>query len=248
MEAKPASESAREHSTTEFLTFPLVAPKPRPANPILPVIAVHSSCPWSAETDHRAFFCLAMKSKHPPRRLAIQEARAWAAAVRVGDPHAKSVLLALTYYVNDEFACYVSIDLLASDTEVHPDTVRRRLVLLEQIGAIARTPQWVENGQRNAERRGKRTTDLIKLQVDVDPSSIKPRLISSNGTIVIASSTGHSDEEANSDFSPGTPPGPRHDPEHRSALAQPLHYSKDLISEHEHEDSPPSPSGGVVRG
>jgi hypothetical protein len=51
------SESAREHSTTEFLTFPLVAPKPRPANPIFPVIAVHSSCPWSAETDHRAFFC-----------------------------------------------------------------------------------------------------------------------------------------------------------------------------------------------
>jgi hypothetical protein len=185
-----------------------------------------------------------MKSRHPPRRLAIQEARAWAAGVRVGEPHAKSVLLALAYYVNDEFTCYVSIDLLASDIEVHPDTVRRRLVLLEQIGAIVRTPQWVENGQRNAERRGKRTTDLIKLQVDVDPSSIKPRVVSPNGTIVIDSSTGHSDEEANSDFSPGTPPGPRHDAGHRSALAQPLHYSKDLTSEHEQEDSPPSPPPG----
>jgi Helix-turn-helix domain len=185
-----------------------------------------------------------MKAKRPPRRLATQEARAWAAEVRVGDPHAKSVLLALTHYVNDEFTCYVSIDQLASDTEVHSDTVRRRLALLEQIGAITRTPQWVENGQRNAEKRGKRTTDLIKLQVDVDTSSIKPRVVSANGTVVIGPSTQQTGEVEDAELSPSNHQGLHRDREPASALAQPSQYGKGLISEHEREDSPHPPLRG----
>jgi hypothetical protein len=180
--------------------------------------------------------------KRLPRRVPSQEARAWAADKRVGDPHAKSVLLALTHYVNGEFTCYVSIDQLGRDTELHPDTVRRRLVLLEQVGAIVRSPQWIENGQRNAEQCGKRTTDLIKLQVDTDPSSIKPRVVVANGTVVIAVSTQRNDRGGDSDLS--AQPGLHHDSEPASAPVQPSPYSKDIISEHEHENSPPSPPSG----
>jgi Helix-turn-helix domain len=184
-----------------------------------------------------------MKTKRPARRLPTQEARAWAAEVWAGDPLAKGVLLALTHYVNGESTCFVSIDQLARDTELHPDTVRRRLAVLEQIGAISRTAQWVENGLRNAENRGKRTTDLITLRVDVDPSSIKPRAKSSDGTVVIAPSHEQTDGE-NSDVRLGTQSGIDHDQKPAPALVQPSHYSKGLISEHEHERSPPAPPPG----
>jgi hypothetical protein len=185
--------------------------------------------------------------KRPAQWDATKEAYAWARGVRTGEPLAKSQLIALTHYVNDKFECYVGIDTLAADTDVHPDTVRRRLALLEQIGAIVRTPQWLDNGQRNAEGRGKRTTDLIKLRVDRDSSSVEPRVISANGTIVTVPPAEQNEEGANAEVTPDFPPGPHHAPGHPSAIAQPPQCSKGLISEHEHEDSPPAPPpGGVV--
>jgi post-segregation antitoxin (ccd killing protein) len=69
---------------------------------------------------------------------------------------------------------YVAIPTLAEDCELSDDTVRNRLAWLEEIGAIARRPQWIdEYGRRNAEGRGKRTSDLIRLMIDVDPEVIE---------------------------------------------------------------------------
>ena len=80
------------------------------------------------------------------------------------DPNAKTVLRALALYVNGEGSCFVGIDQLSDDTDLSADTVRRRLVWLEQIGAIVRLTQWLdENGRRNSEGRGKRTSDEIRL-------------------------------------------------------------------------------------
>jgi hypothetical protein len=71
---------------------------------------------------------------------------------------------------------FVGIASLAEDCEMSPDTVRRRLVWLEEIGAIVRVPQWLdENGNRNSTARGKRTTDLIRLLTDADPELIEAR-------------------------------------------------------------------------
>jgi hypothetical protein len=39
---------------------------------------------------------------------------------------------------------------------------------------IVRMPQWIdEYGRRNGEGRGKRTSDLIRLMIDVDPEVIE---------------------------------------------------------------------------
>jgi hypothetical protein len=46
----------------------------------------------------------------------------------------------------------VSIPTLAEDTELSQQTVRNRLAWLEEIGAIARLPQWIdEYGRRNGD-------------------------------------------------------------------------------------------------
>jgi len=114
--------------------------------------------------------------KHRARRVASDEAHAWARSLQLNNPVGKSVLRALTLYVNGDGSCFVSIDQLAEDTDLSPDTVRRRLVWLEQIGAIVRLPQWLDgNGRRNSEARGKRTTDDIRLLIEANIEEIERR-------------------------------------------------------------------------
>jgi hypothetical protein len=114
------------------------------------------------------------RAKRRPRRIAADEAHAWARNLRLGNLHAKMVLSMLTLYVDGEGSAFVGIPSLAEDCELSPDTVRRRLGWLEEIGAIARVPQWLdENGNRNSLGRGKRTTDLIKLLIEGDQVEIE---------------------------------------------------------------------------
>lgn len=111
-----------------------------------------------------------------PRRIAADEAHAWARNLRLGNPYAKLVLSMLTIYVNGDGACFVGAQSLADDCELALETVRKRLAWLESIGAVTRLPQWVdEHGRRNSEGRGKRTTDEIRLMVDLDPDLIEAR-------------------------------------------------------------------------
>src|SRR6185312_6267865 len=150
---------------------------------------------------------------------------------------------ALALYVNGEGSCFAGIDQLSDDTDLSPDTVRRRLVWLEQIGAIVRLAQWLDqNGRRNAEGRGKRTTDEVRLLLAADIDEIERKatgageteteLNSSTETTAISPSTGQGLESPSESVSP------------RLAPRQPSQSCDHLTSEPEPEDSPQPPSGG----
>ncbi|MPZ58453.1 MAG: hypothetical protein GEU91_18565 [Rhizobiales bacterium] len=112
------------------------------------------------------------------RRIAADEAHSWARNLRLHNSLAKLVLSMLTLYVDGDGACFVGIEALAEDTELSPDTVRKRLAWLEQVGVVARFPQWLDgSGRRNGEGRGKRTSDEIRLLLDVDPDTIEARAV-----------------------------------------------------------------------
>jgi len=177
-----------------------------------------------------------------PRRIASDEAHAWARSLQLNNPPGKSVLRALANYVNGEGSCFVGLDQLSEDTDLSVDTVRRRLVWLEQIGAIVRFSQWRDaNGVLNKDGRGKRTTDEIRLLVDADVEAIEaaargePRSDDDDGAA----------EEA--EISPSSVQGlisgqPSVSP--RSALA--VVQGPNSLN-HEPEDSPQPPSGGGGR-
>src|SRR5262245_24217664 len=116
------------------------------------------------------------RAKRRAIRHASDSAHAWARNLRLGDVHAKLLLSMLTLYVNGEGEAFVGIDQLAEDCEFSPDTIRRRLRWLEEIGAITRVPQWIgPNGRRNGDGIGKRSSDLIRLMLDADPDEIEAR-------------------------------------------------------------------------
>ncbi|WP_409188426.1 helix-turn-helix domain-containing protein [Bradyrhizobium sp. RDM4] len=93
-------------------------------------------------------------AKRRARRIAADEAHAWARNLRLNNPHAKLTLSMTSLYVDGDGFCFVSIQTLADDTELSTQTVRNRLAWLEEIGAIARLPQWIDEfGRRNGEGR-----------------------------------------------------------------------------------------------
>lgn len=188
-----------------------------------------------------------------PRRIAADEAHSWARNLRLNNPLAKLLLSMLTLYVQSDGSCYAGIETLAEDTELSPDTVRKRLAWLEQVGAIARLPQWVDgSGRRNGEGRGKRTTDEIRLLLSADVESIELRALGhdpessesqKSGTaedsedLALAGTIGQQTENIRN--LPSVSPLP--------ALCQPSDSRKGLDSfepEPEPEDSPQPPASG----
>lgn len=116
-------------------------------------------------------------AKRRARRIAADEAHAWARNLRLRNLQASILLRSLSLYVDGDGVAFAAIPTLAEDCDgLSIDTVRRRLVWLEQVGAIARQPQWLdENGVRNGQGRGKRTTDEIRLLFEADPELIEAR-------------------------------------------------------------------------
>ncbi|MBW7967559.1 helix-turn-helix domain-containing protein, partial [Bradyrhizobium sp. BR 10261] len=156
------------------------------------------------------------------------------------------ILRTLSLFVDGEGYAFVAIPTLAEDCDgLSVDTVRRRLVWLEQVGAIARTPQWLdENGVRNGEGRGKRTTDKIRLMYDADVELIEAR---AQGR----SREDDADENAaeTTAISPSSLLGLNSEVSPRPALGQPSvspsSTCDQLISEPEPEpESPKAPEGG----
>lgn len=173
--------------------------------------------------------------KRRARRIAADEAHAWARNLRLNNPHAKLTLSMVSLYVDGDGYCFVSIPTLADDTELSTQTVRNRLAWLEQIGAIARLPQWIdEYGRRNGECKGKRTSDLIRLMLDVDVDVIEAAargdFESVSREVSPMPQTGLN--EASETIAPA--PAPR----------QPYDSAEGLNSEPEPESSPKSPSRG----
>jgi hypothetical protein len=119
---------------------------------------------------------IASPAKRRARRIAADEAHSWARNLRLKNPYAKLVLCMITQYVQGDGTCFVGIKALADDCELAEETVRRRLAWLEAVGAIVRLPQWIdENGRRNSEVRGRRTTDEIRLLFEADLDEIEAR-------------------------------------------------------------------------
>jgi hypothetical protein len=176
---------------------------------------------------------------HRRRRVASDEAHAWARNLRLGNPYAKSVLRAVALYTNDEGICIAGLSTLGEDSDLSEDTVRKRLKFLEEIGAIARFAQWLDDrGRRNSEGRGKRTTDEIRLLLDADIDMIEARA---------RGETAADDDPDAGEISPSQQQGLNPEPANRSpalAVGQPSHSREDLISEPEPESSPHPPSGG----
>lgn len=190
--------------------------------------------------------------KRRPRRVAADEAHSWARHLKLRNTSAKLVLCMLTLYVDGEGLCFVSIPALAEDCELSAQTVRDRLAWLEELGVIARTPQWIDDcGHRNGNGKGRRTSDLIRLMIELDVGGIEARAEESkrSGTaqaepdpqnVTLSPATG-SDEAAEplpSALPSGLP----------SAL--PSDSAEGLISEPEFKpepESPPSPPLGDVR-
>ena len=185
------------------------------------------------------------------RRLASDEAHAWARSLKLGNPYAKSILKSLALHVDYEGKAFVSIGQLAEDCDLSEDTVRRRLKFLEDTGAIVIFPCWIDNqGRRNTEGRGKRTTDDIRLLVDADPEAIEARAAGENPPE-------QSDDTASSpsEISPSQQQGLNQAAEEGLApplapplgVRQPSQSCDHLISEPEPEPliSPQPPSGGA---
>lgn len=103
------------------------------------------------------------------RRLASDEAHSWARHQHLGNPLAKLLLVMLAGYVNADGECWVGLRTLAEDCDCDRKTIVGRLDWLHARGLISRKRQWLsDNGDRNSEGRGKPTTDLIRLNIDVE--------------------------------------------------------------------------------
>lgn len=198
---------------------------------------------------------MTIAAKAKARRIASDEAHSWARNLRVKNPSAKLVLSMLTLYVNGEGCCFVSIQRLADDCEMSEDTVRRRLVYLETIGAIVRFPQWRDDqGRRNGEGRGKRTTDDIRLMLTANEEEIEARangdaepvspsnlrgLNSADGAVSPSSLRGLNDGAEPTTTAPAPPLG----------VGQPSHCGEGIDSSNLNPEPepeiPPSPQKGV---
>lgn len=193
-------------------------------------------------------------AKRRARRIAADEAHAWARNLRLRNISAKSVLTSLTLYVDGDGHCFVGIPSLAEDCEMSADTIRRRLAWLEDIGAIARQPQWIdEAGVRNGEGRGRRTTDKIRLLLDADADAIEARAAGRASDEEKQASPSTSDPSklrwSDGAVDPRNLPGS--DPRLGLGLpsADPSNTCEGLISEPEPEpDSPLAPEGGEESG
>lgn len=115
-----------------------------------------------------------MTARRRPNSIGADEARAWARQIRLGNPYAKSILMAIANYVNEDGTAYPGIETIANDTDINADTVLRRERWLEDIGAIALSKCWVdENGRRNKDGRGRPTSSEIRFLFDADIDSIE---------------------------------------------------------------------------
>lgn len=149
----------------------------------------------------------------------------WLCELKLHNSEAKNILQSLVLYADADGECFPSIGRLARQTDLHADTIRRRLVFLEQRGLINRTPQWIDaDGIRNGEQHGKRTSDKIRLlfpedvfeKNGVDPESVNAAAQSPENDV-------HEQRSASEPVGPRVAPG------------QPSHSSKGLMYEQERE-------------
>lgn len=146
-----------------------------------------------------------MMSARSRTRIGSDDARAWVRRLKLGNPYAKSVLMAVANYMNEDGAAWPGVATLAQDTDIAEDTVVGRLRWCESIGAVALFKNWVdENGVRNRDGRGRVTSHEIRFVFDTDPETIcenaatqsKPRALRGAALASHASRSTDGDDDA----------------------------------------------------
>lgn len=190
-------------------------------------------------------------------RLGADHARVWARGLRLGNPHAKAVLLAVANYMNEDGVAWPGIVTISEDTDLSEDTVVNRLRWLESIGAIALFKAWVdENGRRNLEGRGRVTSSEIRFLFDADTDEISARANPGKSPPKLRGAAAASHAAAK-DASHADEPdvGTRHGREQNSSHLQPVSTglapdspptAAARTEEPELEDSPQAPQGGLT--
>lgn len=185
-------------------------------------------------------------------RHGSDSARAWARQLRFGDVRAKSVLMAICNYVDEEGAASPGIPTLAEDTDQSNDSIRRRLKDLEEFGVIARFARFVDNnGRINAEARGRRTSDEIRCIFGADQATVDAAIASRS-----ANDQGPGADPSQQPGSAETGHGP--DPSHGPLAAgegqtlagsegDPGSAARGINTSNYKEDNPPTPlKGGIA--
>lgn len=109
-------------------------------------------------------------------RIGADRARVWVREITLKNPYAKSIMLALANYMNEDGTAFPGVETLARDTDINEDTVVSRLRWLESIGMIAMVKAWVDaNGNRNHDGVGRVTSNSIRLLIDADVALIEER-------------------------------------------------------------------------
>jgi len=98
------------------------------------------------------------------------QAIGWALAQKVGSSSAKSVLVAIANYADENGQCWPSQGRIASDTELTDRSVRTAMALLEENGFINRVERRRPDGSR--------ATDTISLIMQPEKSSAPPETAS----------------------------------------------------------------------
>lgn len=89
------------------------------------------------------------------------QAITWAWKQRTGDAGAKSVLVILCNYANEQGLAFPAVKTIAADTEMGERTVQRHLKLLQERG-------WIERKARYL-RAGGRTSDTYRICLEREP-------------------------------------------------------------------------------
>lgn len=91
------------------------------------------------------------------------DALSWAFSLELPGPATKLTLLALANYANEDHESYPSQKTLSKRTCLSERAIRKHLVILEELGLLARSTRKRVNGTF--------TTDLFTLQVGAKPSN-----------------------------------------------------------------------------
>jgi hypothetical protein len=135
-------------------------------------------------------------------RLGADTARVWARELCLGNPYAKSILLALANYMNEDGSAFPGISTISRDTDISEDTVVSRLRWLESIGAIALFKCWAdEHGRRNYDGRGRQTSSEIRFLFDADIEAIEAAAKGSSRPVVLRGAAAQS-HAAKAEISP----------------------------------------------
>jgi hypothetical protein len=101
---------------------------------------------------------------------------AWAQSIKTGSSSVKAVLLAIAAIVNDEGEGFPSQQRIADDSELSIRSVKRAMEELERAGVLTRERRYREGGYR--------TSDAIKLHMDVAFSGAKKSRDTESGDTV----------------------------------------------------------------